>query len=138
MKTNDEIMAYNGRLDNIDRITSSISKILESSQPLQQSVPQLINTFNNLMSEQMHLNNQLAQLELLMRNNLEKFKEIVSGAEKRLDRNLDSIDRWTELLLSRDLGSMDINEMNAQQMILKAIEDANDRFNNELDRLYSL
>jgi N12 class adenine-specific DNA methylase len=84
------------------------------------------------------LDAQLKVVQETLRNNLEKFKEIVRGAEKRLDRQLDTIDRWTEMLLMRDLGTLDINEMNAQQAILEAIQMANDRFNNELDKLYSL
>jgi hypothetical protein len=38
----------------------------------------------------------------------------------------------------RDLGTLDVNEMNAQQAVLEAIQMANDRFNNELEKLYSL
>jgi hypothetical protein len=36
------------------------------------------------------------------------------------------------------LSSLDANELAAQQRILEAIQMANERFNKELDRLYSL
>ena len=97
-----------------------------------------MNSFTQLKSEQQKLDAQLKALQETLQNNLEKFKEIVGGAEKRLDRQLDTIDKWTEMLLLRDLGTLDVNEMNAQQTILEAIRMANDRFNNELDKLYSL
>jgi N12 class adenine-specific DNA methylase len=112
--------------------------MMETGHSLVQQLNPIMDSFVQLKREQQQLDAQLKVVQETLRNNLEKFKEIVRGAEKRLDRQLDTIDRWTEMLLMRDLGTLDINEMNAQQAILEAIQMANDRFNNELDKLYSL
>ena len=112
--------------------------MMETGHSFVQQLNPIMDSFVQLKREQQQLDAQLKVVQETLRNNLEKFKEIVRGAEKRLDRQLDTIDRWTEMLLMRDLGTLDINEMNAQQTILEAIQMANDRFNNELDKLYSL
>ena len=138
MDNNKVIQSYQKQVELVDSSIDKISNILSSAQSLSQQLPTLVNSFTQLKSEQLKLDAQLKALQETLQNNLEKFKEIVRGAEKRLDRQLDTIDRWTEMLLMRDLGTLDINEMNAQQAILEAIQMANDRFNNELDKLYSL
>jgi len=138
MDNNKVIQSYQKQVELVDSSLDKISNILSSAQSLSQQLPTLVNSFTQLKSEQQKLDAQLKALQETLQNNLEKFKEIVRGAEKRLDRQLDTIDKWTEMLLLRDLGTLDVNEMNAQQTILEAIQMANDRFNNELDKLYSL
>lgn len=138
MEKNKEIQNYQDKIELVDRSIDKISNILNSAQSLSQQLPVIMSSFIQLKSEQQQLDAQLKVVQETLRNNLEKFKEIVRGAEKRLDRQLDTIDRWTEMLLMRDLGTLDVNEMNAQQAILEAIQMANDRFNNELEKLYSL
>ena len=138
MDNNKVIQSYQKQVELVDSSLDKISNILSSAQSLSQQLPTLVNSFTQLKSEQQKLDAQLRALQETLQNNLEKFKEIVRGAEKRLDRQLDTIDKWTEMLLLRDLGTLDVNEMNAQQTILEAIQMANDRFNNELDKLYSL
>ena len=138
MDNNKVIQSYQKQVELVDSSLDKISNILSSAQSLSQQLPTLVNSFTQLKSEQQKLDAQLKALQETLQNNLEKFKEIVRGAEKRLDRQLDTIDKWTEMLLLRDLGTLDVNEMNAQQTILEAIRMANDRFNNELDKLYSL
>ena len=122
----------------VEQRMNQISSMMETGHSLVQQLNPIMDSFVQLKREQQQLDAQLKVVQETLRNNLEKFKEIVRGAEKRLDRQLDTIDRWTEMLLMRDLGTLDINEMNAQQAILEAIQMANDRFNNELDKLYSL
>jgi len=138
MEKNKEIQNYQDKIELVDRSIDKISNILNSAQSLSKQLPVIMSSFIQLKSEQQQLDAQLKVVQETLRNNLEKFKEIVRGAEKRLDRQLDTIDRWTEMLLMRDLGTLDVNEMNAQQAILEAIQMANDRFNNELEKLYSL
>ena len=138
MDNNKVIQSYQKQVELVDSSLDKISNILSSAQSLSQQLPTLVNSFTQLKSEHQKLDAQLKALQETLQNNLEKFKEIVRGAEKRLDRQLDTIDKWTEMLLLRDLGTLDVNEMNAQQTILEAIQMANDRFNNELDKLYSL
>ncbi len=138
MDNNKVIQSYQKQVELVDSSLDKISNILSSAQSLSQQLPTLVNSFTQLKSEQQKLDAQLKALQETLQNNLEKFKEIVRGAEKRLDRQLDTIDKWTEMLLLRDLGTLDVNEMNAQQTILEAIQMANDRFNNELEKLYSL
>ena len=138
MDNNKVIQSYQKQVELVDSSLDKISNILSSAQSLSQQLPTLVNSFTQLKSEQQKLDAQLRALQETLQNNLEKFKEIVRGAEKRLDRQLDTIDKWTEMLLLRDLGTLDVNEMNAQQTILEAIQMANDRVNNELDKLYSL
>ena len=132
------IQKYNDFCNVVEQRMNQISSMMETGHSLVQQLNPIMDSFVQLKREQQQLDAQLKVVQETLRNNLEKFKEIVRGAEKRLDRQLDTIDRWTEMLLMRDLGTLDINEMNAQQTILEAIQMANDRFNNELDKLYSL
>jgi uncharacterized protein YktA (UPF0223 family) len=132
------IQKYNDFSNVVEQRMNQISSMMETGHSLVQQLNPIIDSFVQLKREQQQLDAQLKVVQETLRNNLEKFKEIVRGAEKRLDRQLDTIDRWTEMLLMRDLGTLDDNEMNAQQTILEAIQMANDRFNNELDKLYSL
>jgi N12 class adenine-specific DNA methylase len=132
------IQKYNDFCNVVEQRMNQISSMMETGHSLVQQLNPIMDSFVQLKREQQQLDAQLKVVQETLRNNLEKFKEIVRGAEKRLDRQLDTIDRWTEMLLMRDLGTLDINEMNAQQAILEAIQMANDRFNNELDKLYSL
>jgi uncharacterized protein YktA (UPF0223 family) len=132
------IQKYNDFCNVVEQRMNQISSMMETGHSLVQQLNPIMDSFVQLKLEQQQLDLQLKVVQETLRNNLEKFKEIVRGAEKRLDRQLDTIDRWTEMLLMRDLGTLDDNEMNAQQTILEAIQMANDRFNNELDKLYSL
>ena len=132
------IQKYNDSCNVVEQRMNQISSMMETGHSLVQQLNPIMDSFVQLKREQQQLDGQLKVVQETLRNNLEKFKEIVRGAEKRLDRQLDTIDRWTEMLLMRDLGTLDDNEMNAQQTILEAIQMANDRFNNELDKLYSL
>jgi chromosome segregation ATPase len=132
------IQKYNDFSNVVEQRMNQISSMMETGHSLVQQLNPIMDSFVQLKREQQQLDGQLKVVQETLRNNLEKFKEIVRGAEKRLDRQLDTIDRWTEMLLMRDLGTLDDNEMNAQQTILEAIQMANDRFNNELDKLYSL
>ena len=132
------IQKYNDFCNVVEQRMNQISSMMETGHSLVQQLNPIMDSFVQLKREQQQLDAQLKVVQETLRNNLEKFKEIVRGAEKRLDRQLDTIDRWTEMLLMRDLGTLDDNEMNAQQTILEAIQMANDRFNNELDKLYSL
>lgn len=132
------IQKYNDSCNVVEQRMNQISSMMETGHSLVQQLNPIMDSFVQLKREQQQLDAQLKVVQETLRNNLEKFKEIVRGAEKRLDRQLDTIDRWTEMLLMRDLGTLDDNEMNAQQTILEAIQMANDRFNNELDKLYSL
>jgi uncharacterized protein YktA (UPF0223 family) len=132
------IQKYNDFCNVVEQRMNQISSMMETGHSFVQQLNPIMDSFVQLKREQQQLDAQLKVVQETLRNNLEKFKEIVRGAEKRLDRQLDTIDRWTEMLLMRDLGTLDDNEMNAQQTILEAIQMANDRFNNELDKLYSL
>ena len=138
MEEKTTIQKYNDFCNVVEQRMNQISSMMETGHSLVQQLNPIMDSFVQLKREQQQLDAQLKVVQETLRNNLEKFKEIVRGAEKRLDRQLDTIDRWTEMLLMRDLGTLDINEMNAQQTILEAIQMANDRFNNELDKLYSL
>lgn len=138
MEEKTTIQKYNDFCNVVEQRMNQISSMMETGHSLVQQLNPIMDSFVQLKREQQQLDAQLKVVQETLRNNLEKFKEIVRGAEKRLDRQLDTIDRWTEMLLMRDLGTLDINEMNAQQAILEAIHMANDRFNNELDKLYSL
>ena len=138
MEEKTTIQKYNDFCNVVEQRMNQISSMMETGHSLVQQLNPMMDSFVQLKREQQQLDAQLKVVQETLRNNLEKFKEIVRGAEKRLDRQLDTIDRWTEMLLMRDLGTLDINEMNAQQTILEAIQMANDRFNNELDKLYSL
>ena len=138
MEEKTTIQKYNDFCNVVEQRMNQISSMMETGHSLVQQLNPIMDSFVQLKREQQQLDAQLKVVQETLRNNLEKFKEIVRGAEKRLDRQLDTIDRWTEMLLMRDLGTLDINEMNAQQAILEAIQMANDRFNNELDKLYSL
>ena len=138
MEEKTTIQKYNDFCNVVEQRMNQISSMMETGHSLVQQLNPIMDSFVQLKREQQQLDAQLKVVQETLRNNLEKFKEIVRGAEKRLDRQLDTIDRWTEMLLMRDLGTLDVNEMNAQQTILEAIQMANDRFNNELDKLYSL
>jgi uncharacterized protein YktA (UPF0223 family) len=138
MEEKTTIQKYNDFCNVVEQRMNQISSMMETGHSLVQQLNPIMDSFVQLKREQQQLDAQLKVVQETLRNNLEKFKEIVRGAEKRLDRQLDTIDRWTEMLLMRDLGTLDDNEMNAQQTILEAIQMANDRFNNELDKLYSL
>ena len=138
MEEKTTIQKYNDFCNVVEQRMNQISSMMETGHSLVQQLNPIMDSFVQLKREQQQLDVQLKVVQETLRNNLEKFKEIVRGAEKRLDRQLDTIDRWTEMLLMRDLGTLDDNEMNAQQTILEAIQMANDRFNNELDKLYSL
>jgi N12 class adenine-specific DNA methylase len=138
MEEKTTIQKYNDFCNVVEQRMNQISSMMETGHSLVQQLNPIMDSFVQLKREQQQLDAQLKVVQETLRNNLEKFKEIVRGAEKRLDRQLDTIDRWTEMLLMRDLGTLDINEMNAQHAILEAIQMANDRFNTELDKFYSL
>ncbi|WP_373732431.1 hypothetical protein, partial [Bacteroides heparinolyticus] len=115
----------------IERITSSLSS--STTQSLCNTAAQVADAFIQLKREQQLLDAQLLVIKEVLKNNMEKFQEIIRKAEVRLDRHLDTIDKWTELLLARDLASLDEKELNAHQTIMNLIQMANDRFNQELE-----
>lgn len=138
MDANNEIKRYNEIVEVVDNRMNQITALMDSGRSLAQQAAPIIDSIVQLKRDHQRLDAQLTCLKLNLNHNIEKFHEIVRKAEERLDRQLDSIDKWTDRLLERDLSSLDANELAAQQRILEAIQMANERFNKELDRLYSL
>ena len=138
MDANNEIKKYNEIVEVVDNRMNQITALMDSGRSLAQQAAPIIDSIVQLKRDHQLLDAQLTCLKLNLNHNIEKFHEIVRKAEERFDRQLDSIDKWTDRLLERDLSSLDANELAAQQRILEAIQMANERFNKELDRLYSL
>lgn len=132
------IQQYENALNKVDQSVDKITVLMSSAQSLAQSGTQIMNCFAQLKREQQAYEAQLTQLRYKLQYDLAKFKCIVGGAEYRLNRQLDQIEKLTELLLSKDLGTMDPIELQAQSNIMSAIQMANDNFNRELEKLYSL
>lgn len=132
------VQQYENALSRVDKSVDKITVLMSSAQSLAQQGTQIMNCFAQLKREQQAYEAQFNELKLKLQSDLIKFQNIVKGAEARLDRHLDRIDKWTNLLLTRDLGTMDSQELQYQRNIMDAIQMANDNFNKELDKLYSL
>ena len=126
MDANNEIKKYNEIVEVVDNRMNQITALMDSGRSLAQQAAPIIDSIVQLKRDHQRLDAQLTCLKLNLNHNIEKFHEIVRKAEERLDRQLDSIDKWTDRLLERDLSSLDANELAAQQRILEAIQMANE------------
>lgn len=120
-----------GHLDKLELYLNPVNSLVDV-------LPNILTTFKDMQLADKQYKYNFDCLCKSLDHNLDKFKALVSGAERRLERNMDNLDRYTMMLLDYNLGTLDVNEMRAQQTILDCIQQANDRFNNELDKLYNL
>lgn len=80
----------------------------------------------------------LRQLSMKYAHDSDKLAKMISGAERRLDRQLDELSMLRRALLSLPAAYGNPALMAQQRQILDAIAMAQDSFNHEIDRLYDL
>lgn len=132
-----ETESPNNVLDKIDVYLSTTNDIMRNANSLANSMPLIMEQFVEIRKHHNILEAQLEALRLHLGHNIEKFKAIVCSAEKRLDHQLDTLDNLVKFLLENKLNTNDLNEIHAQKQIMDAIQMANERFNRELELLYS-
>lgn len=121
----------NSHLDKLELYLNPVNTLVDV-------LPNILNTFKDIQLADKQYQYSFDSMCKSLDHNLDKFKAIVGGAERRLERNMNSLDNLTMKLLNYNLGTLDVNEMRAQQTILDLIQQANDRFDNELNKLYNL
>lgn len=120
-----------GHLEKLDYYLNPVNTLVDV-------LPNILTTFKDMQLADKQYKYNFDCLCKSLDHNLDKFKALVSGAEHRLERNMNVLDALTMKLLNYNLGTLDVNEMRAQQTILDLIQQTNDRFDNELDKLYNL
>lgn len=99
---------------------------------------QIIQGYKELQALAIQSNTYLTQLSMKYAHNSEKFKELIRGAERRLDRQLENLSEMRRALLLMSPSSSSLEETKNQRALLEMIAMAQDSFNREIDRLYDL
>lgn len=99
---------------------------------------QIIQGYKELQALAIQSNTYLTQLSMKYAHNSEKFKEMIRGAERRLDRQLENLSEMRRALLLMSPSSSSLEETKTQRALLEMIAMAQDSFNREIDRLYDL
>ncbi|MDE6771984.1 MAG: hypothetical protein K2J49_05220 [Muribaculaceae bacterium] len=99
---------------------------------------QIIQGYRELQALAIQSNTYLTQLSMKYAHNSEKFKELIRGAERRLDRQLEDLSEMRRALLLMSPSSSNQEEIKNQRALLEMIAMAQDSFNREIDRLYDL
>lgn len=121
-----------------NEILKKTNDIIEKSQTIKELANQVTKSFENMYVANLQIKGKLESLKILSDNNTTKFKEIVKGAEKRLDAEMAMIDKLTDKLISFDLSSCNDADIRAQESIMNLIQTYSEKFNNELEKLYQL
>lgn len=99
---------------------------------------QIIQGYRDLQALAIQSNTYLTQLSMKYAHDSEKFKEMIRGAERRLDRQLEDLSEMRRALLMMSPSSSNPEEIKNQCALLEMIAMAQDSFNREIDRLYDL
>lgn len=123
-----------------EQTSQSLSKMMTgmTGQLLRQHGPQLVQSAKELAALAMQSGTYLSKLSMEYGHRSEKFKEMIRGAERRLDRQLDDLSMMRRQLLTLTVASADPRVLTIQRQLLEAIGKAQESFDREIDRLYDL
>ncbi|MDE5975174.1 MAG: hypothetical protein K2G69_01355 [Muribaculaceae bacterium] len=99
---------------------------------------EMLQHFKDLKALSIQSQYKLEELSRRYDHDSDKFSQMLQGAERRLDRQLEDMSMMRRALLSLPVSDMSPEAMRHQSFLLQALSDAQDSFNRELDRLYDL
>lgn len=121
-----------------EQTSQSLSKMMTgmTGQLLRQHGSELVQGAKELAALAMQSSTYLSKLGMEYGHRSEKFEEMIRGAERRLDRQLDDLSMMRRQLLTLTSSGIDPQILTLQRQLLDAIGQAQDSFNREIDRLY--
>lgn len=138
MDENNELQELRNMENSANEILQNTCDIIDKSQSIRELATQVTKSFENMYMANLQINGKLEALRIMSDKNTAKFKELVKGAEKRLDQEMNMIDKLTESLISYNLSSCNEADIRAQESIMNLIQNYSEKFNNELEKLYLL
>lgn len=123
-----------------EQTSQSLSKMMTgmTGQLLRQHGSELVQGAKELAALAMQSSTYLSKLGMEYGHRSEKFEEMIRGAERRLDRQLDDLSMMRRQVLTLTSSGIDPQILTLQRQLLDAIGQAQDSFNREIDRLYDL
>lgn len=123
-----------------DRLSGELKRMVAgvSARAMLENAGDIVRGWKELQAINIQSRTYLAQLSMKYDHDSEKFRKILQGAERRLDRQLDELSDMRRTLMTMSVSSSNADELRSQRMLLEMIAEAQKSFNHEIDRLYDL
>ncbi len=121
--------------------TGKLSDILRSATTVEvmvRNMPQIASGIKEIRLAQIESRRQLEILKLHSQRNLHKFDQIIKGAERRLDRQLDEMKEIRQVMRQFNIGSVSSTELTIITKLNEQINMINSNVMYELQMLYNL
>ncbi len=121
--------------------TGKLSDILRSATTVEvmvRNMPQIASGIKEIRLAQIESRRQLEILKLHSQRNLHKFDQIIKGAERRLDRQLDEMKEIRQVMRQFSIGSVSNTELAIISKLNEQINMINSNVMYELQMLYNL
>lgn len=121
--------------------SSKITAILKNAQTVEyvvNNMPQIAQGIKEIRLAQLESRRQLETLRLISDRNLHKFDQIIQGAERRLDRQLDEMKEIRQVMRQFNISSLSSNELSIISKLNEQIDMINSNVMYELKMLYNL
>ncbi len=120
-----------GRLSEIIRSATTVDLVVRN-------MPQIASGIKEIRLAQIESRKQLEILRMHSQRNLHKFDQIIKGAERRLDRQLDEMKEIRQLMRQFNIGSLSSTELAIITKLNEQISMINSNVMYELQMLYNL
>ncbi len=135
------LVSYEETSAGISDKTGRLSEIFRSATTVEvmvRNMPQIASGIKEIRLAQIESRKQLEMLRLHSQRNLHKFDQIIRGAERRLDRQLDEMKEIRQVMRQFNIGSVSSTELAIITKLNEQINMINSNVMYELQMLYNL
>ncbi len=135
------LVSYEETSAGISDKTGRLSEIFRSATTVEvmvRNMPQIASGIKEIRLAQIESRKQLEMLRLHSQRNLHKFDQIIRGAERRLDRQLDEMKEIRQVMRQFNIGSVSSTELAIITKLNEQISMINSNVMYELQMLYNL
>ncbi len=135
------LVSYEETSAGISDKTGRLSEIFRSATTVEimvRNMPPIASGIKEIRLAQIESRKQLEMLRLHSQRNLHKFDQIIRGAERRLDRQLDEMKEIRQVMRQFNIGSVSSTELAIITKLNEQINMINSNVMYELQMLYNL
>ncbi len=135
------LISYDEATSSAFEKTARLSEVIRSAPTITAMVnnmPQIAAGIREIRLAQIESRKQLEVLRMHSERNLHKFDQIIRGAERRLDRQLDEMKEIRQLMRQFNIGSLSPVELSIISKLNDQLNIINSQFMYELQMLYNL
>ncbi len=135
------VISYDEATSVASEKTARLSEVFRSAPTIAAMVsnmPQIAAGIREIRLAQIESRKQLEMLRMHSERNLHKFDQIIKGAERRLDRQLDEMKEIRQVIRHFNVGSLSPTELTIITKLNEQLNMINSQFMYELQMLYNL